>query len=69
MHIPQVRWEEWCQHYFSVAFVSPFIDDDNDGLSNILEYYADVEPGTTTDWEDNIGSLPVGQFGCDHDQR
>ena len=69
MHIPEVRWEEWCQHYFGVAFVSPFIDDDNDGLSNILEYYADVDLGTTTDWEDNFRSLPIGQIGCDNDQR
>ena len=68
MHIHQERWEEWCKHYFGVASVSPNGDDDHDGLSNILEYYADVKPGTTTDWEDNIGSRPVNQIGCNHDQ-
>jgi len=59
------RWAEWCQHYFGVDWVSPYGDNDNDGLSNILEYYADVNPGTTTDWNENLGSLPVDQIGCD----
>ena len=71
MYIPQARWEEWCQHYFGVAWVSPYGDDDHDGLCNILEYYADVDVDVeqATDWEDSIASLPIGQIGCDHDQK
>ena len=37
------RWNEWVNHHFGAAGIniSFYADTDNDGLVNVLEYYAD----------------------------
>ena len=71
------RWNEWVNHHFGAAGrnVSFYADSDNDGLVNVLEYYADEigngDRGLTRDTLERNSIhrmpplLPIGQLGLD----
>ena len=65
------RWDEWVNHHFGAAGIniSFYADNDNDGLVNVLEYYADEiandDRGLT---RDTLERISIDQLGLDPNQ-